>query len=285
MRTFSGCFTLKQYPVDAFSSVKMNILPLCCLTLTVVLSSASANNSKDSISPNADKCCAETEADPWVKEGDETHGHISDEKQVEKRKWGDNSMRAWGKREGVEKRDWNRGSLRAWGKREGEEREVDKKTGWSKSRLGLWGKRDDDLEEEKRDQKESDDEKKRGWETSGPLRAWGKRLDRSSELEESPSKEKSKRDWNSRVRAWGKRDAEDDEGASNQTMAVERVKRAIEGSSRRRRRPKRSWSRSDAAAAEAFLDHINFYPPEGPKRSWRTNVIRVWGKRSRPTVE
>lgn len=240
------------------------------------------SSSEESISSNAAKGCAETEDNAVdEEEADEENerpsaGHVSGERQEEKRKWGDSSMRAWGKREGADKRDWNRSSLRAWGKREGEEGDVDKKTWWSKSRLGPWSKRDDGREEEKLDQKEeSEDGKKRGWEKSGPLRAWGKRLDGSSGLK-SPSAEESKRDWNSRVRAWGKRD----EGASaeEKTMAAERVRRAIEGNGRR---PKRSWRRSsDAAAAEDFFNHINFYPPEGPKRSWRTNVIRVWGKRT-----
>jgi hypothetical protein len=37
------------------------------------------------------------------------------------------------------------------------------------------------------------------------------------------------------------------------------------------------WSLVKRAAAATGRAHV--YQPEGPKRSWRTNVIRVWGKR------
>lgn len=227
-------------------------------------------------------------ADKTSEEGPQ--GEISGQNAEEKRKWGDKNMRVWGKREDWEKedsdkRDWSRNNMRAWGKRD--ETEEDEKRSWSKSGLKVWGKRDDEGEKEKRKwgdnkvrvwgKRDAEDEK-RAWDKNN-LRAWGKRDWDNTELEGEA--DTAKRTWSNRVRAWGKRSDDDetsplktdskmaaDHSSTEQRSAI--VKRAIES------RVKRSWN-SDVGG---FKNRMHYYPPEGPKRSWRTNVIRVWGKRN-----
>lgn len=251
------------------------------VVIAAILVFASGDERKEGCSGVADKASEQG-----------LQGETSEQNAEEKRKWGDKNMRVWGKREDWEKedsdkRDWSKNNMRAWGKRDATEEE---KRSWSKQGLRAWGKREDEGEEEKRKWgdnkvrvwgKRDPEDEKRAWDKNN-LRAWGKRDWDKTELEGED--ETAKRTWSNRVRAWGKRSDDDvnhDEKASLKTEAkmadhssTEQrsaiVKRAIES------RVKRSWNSNMGA----FKTGMDYYPPGGPKRSWRTNVIRVWGKRN-----
>ena len=233
----------------------------------------------------------------------------------EKRKWGDKSVRVWGKRDyddvdellrkvkaelerhgvrydgsdddgGKEKRQWGKNSVRVWGKRQsatGADDDDVVKRNWGKNNVRVWGKRNDNNgdDEDELGASRNDDRNKKNW-AKNQVRVWGKRTS------------KDKDDIGSAATADGEEESERARraasGASasitapetrpqNQNLLVDDndlsavrasiVKRSIES------RYKRSW---DEDRLQRKRTH--YYPPEGPKRSWRTNVIRVWGKRS-----
>jgi len=181
----------------------------------------------------------------------------SEEDVNDKRAW-NNNMRVWGKRDSLDKRGWNN-NMRVWGKRD---TLPEKK--WDQ-RMRVWGKRDE----------MTDGEDKRAWNNN--MRVWGKRDD--DEYNEE------KKAWNNNMRVWGKRDVQtSDKRAWNNNMRV--------------------WGKRDSSSAldEDFLknlldkvvksDKIDSsvekrwftYPTldfdHSGKRTWRTNTMRVWGKRS-----
>ncbi len=217
----------------------------------------------------------------------------------EKRKWGQNNMRVWGKR-GVgdvdseaEKRAWQN-TMRVWGKRSDEI--PDKR--WSTMRV--WGKRfaGDDLEKRKwgnnnmrvwgkRNGLDLDDlpeAEKRKW--SRTMKVWGKRGPMDFEMADHDDDQGlEKRRWNNNMRVWGKRTmpmekadelAAASDAGENQLLGAENSKDKKAWNNNMR-----VWGKRSISKRSVYLDDDNELDDPLDKRAWSTNSMRVWGKRRR----
>lgn len=176
--------------------------------------------------------------------------------EISKKAW-DKNMRVWGKRQSYEKRPWNSNmrvwgkrsppntkkwdqSMRVWGKRDSLKSEDDKK--WSNS-MRVWGKRNDD----------NIYEDKKAW--SNNMRTWGKRDPETVD----------KKAWKDNMRVWGKRNnlLSDHENNLNDVIDI------IKDNDNVKLLKEKRW-----------IEYPGDESANSGKRTWRTNTMRVWGKRS-----
>lgn len=218
-----------------------------------------------------------------------------------KRRWGDNSMRVWGKRNGDElqredeKRAWQN-NMRVWGKRGGDPA----KKKWGNT-MRVWGKRDSPL---------PGDADKRKW--TKTMKVWGKRvaggagagalageaeqggsfpLGGPAEAMDDMEKRKwtkstkvwgkrgraddvKKRPWQNNMRVWGKRSDGDHLDSLNENDPATSFLDGSDGLEKKAwDKNMRVWGkRSVISKRSVDLDNLE-------KRAWNSNTMRVWGKR------
>ena len=237
-----------------------------------------------------------------------------DDNDLEKRAWGSNNMRVWGKRAiddiDEDKRTWGTNNMRVWGKRDNEE-DNDEKRSWGTNNMRVWGKRDvsdDEMKRSwgtnnmrvwgKRHVADADELDKRTWGTNN-MRVWGKRTWGTNNMRVWGKRDGEKRTWGTNnMRVWGKRDDNNEDkrtwGTNNMRVWGKRDLSSVQNkltndiTSGKEHRTKRSVD--DVAA---FNDAMKLWEKripyssfaETPSRTWKTNVVRVWGRELFPEYD
>lgn len=171
-----------------------------------------------------------------------------------KRKWGQNSMGVWGKRESAdrERRKWGENSMRVWGKRTPPPEGGNEKRKWGENTMGVWGKRSPEEKEKEKEKKEEETVVQAEIAPSGST----PEVTGSSEGQ-TGSSSNARRLSKRSVFEWYN-DDDDDLGFDRRDLYRDLSKRS---QGRRRSYPR---------------------PYGGPKRNWETNTMKVWGKRNYP---
>ena len=174
-------------------------------------------------------------------------GHLPSAGGGDKRGWRDNRVRVWGKRTAVRHAD-----------------DDDDKRSWHQNTVRVWGKRRGAAAAAAAD--------RRSW-AGNTIRVWGKRLDLGGPTPEQVL---------DRYGAAPKRSTGGG-GASTLRRGLSRGGTPA-GDELTTTRSKRSPSYGHHAGRWVVRRSVGHGPRwvafRGPKRSWRTNVIRVWGKRA-----
>jgi hypothetical protein len=220
---------------------------------------------------------------------------------AEKRKWIKNTVRVWGKRlsdddllgsaEDVDKRRWSKNTVRVWGKKRSSTSDVaglsspaaaasafvgrndGVKRRWADNRVRVWGKRQSPGQRE--DAENSWEEPDVEDDDSSNIDKLRQLIKSLGQINDSAQPQQRQFPVTSSVAGDAGGDDVDDDVTEKRSSIV---KRAIEEHGRRSGWHERPWFVKRANPVEYGRNH--FYPAEGPKRSWRTNVIRVWGKRT-----
>jgi len=128
---------------------KLSLLVAVHVALTAAFVMTSHLTTADQ-SPSSSVAATDEESPSYV-DWNELHRPTGENLEANKRKWGNNKARMWGKREDDEKRKWGQKSSRLWGKRMDmdelarllqDERaaELLYKRKWAKNKARMWGK-------------------------------------------------------------------------------------------------------------------------------------------------
>jgi len=187
----------------------------------------------------------------------------------DKRKWGQNSMQVWGKRNSGtrtaldelseklsetddKKRKWGENSMAVWGKRSGSSGSKnfeEEKRKWGQNNMAVWGKR---LNSAGSNFADND---KRKW-SDNSMAVWGKRSETPSDLIPTVITD-NKRKWSDNsMKVWGKR--------------LDSDAKTLSGYNSNGKDELAFNAKQDDALSDASIE----------KRKWADNTMQVWGKRS-----
>ena len=187
----------------------------------------------------------------------------------EKRKWGENSMRVWGKRIESDEESRNVGENSVWDERA--PTATDKRK-WGDNSMSVWGKRSEDGNE------------KRKWGDSS-MSVWGKRSDNDRKLSghtdtsETIGEAEKHRGVSEEMPSWVKQEKVD--------LAKDTVNSQVHRILRKRSlqdheeidRPRYDWIVEEISKRNRGRSNSHGRQYGGPKRNWETNTMKVWGKR------